>query len=63
MSDHSNKILTIVISETLLLLTSYQKLSEFGWLSAKTFLLAGVAALGSLVFKSLFNYISKKFKK
>jgi hypothetical protein len=60
MTEQGHKILTVILSEILFIATAFSKIQEFGWLSLKTFILAGVAAVGSLVFKSLFNYIAKK---
>lgn len=62
MSNQFDKITTVLLSEGLLIATTFNKLQEFGWVSFKTFMLAGVAAIGSLVFKELFNYCLKKCK-
>ena len=61
MTEGTQKTLTVILSEILLLATTWGKLQEFGWLSLKTFLLAGIAAVGSLIFKEAFNWVKNKY--
>lgn len=63
MSETYNKYITILFSQVLFFTTQWQEIVNFGFLSVKTFILAGIAAVGSLVFKKMFNYVENKFKK